>query len=70
MNTYVVVTCRIPTSYNHDVCYVVEAGNEEDAKLLVKHRLRDLSDMPNYTYKVKPYMPPPAGKVLGTMSAE
>lgn len=66
MNKYIVVAHRCPTNYNDPVCYVVEAPSEEDARMLVKHEIRDLSDSPTHTYKVKPYVPPPAGRVLGT----
>lgn len=61
---FIVVTCRIPTNYNHDVSYVVEAASEADAIELVRHKLFDFGDMRNYTYKVKPYTAPPAGRVL------
>lgn len=65
MCKYVVTATRCPTNYNDPVCYVVEAATEDDAKMLVKHQIRDLSDSYTHTYKVKPYVPPPAGRVLG-----
>lgn len=64
MKKFVVVTCRIPTNFNHDVSHVVEAATAEDARAIVKDSLRDLSDLQNYTYITKPYEPPPEGKIL------
>jgi hypothetical protein len=63
---FIVVTCKTPTSYNNDVCYVVEAATPQDAKAIVKDRLRDFG-LCNYTYEVREYTPPPAGKIVGTM---
>ena len=65
MTKFIVVTTRIPTNYNQPESYVVEAEDEKDAKVLVKHLLRDFGDYSNFTYQVKPFVEPPAGKVLG-----
>ena len=68
MTKFVVTVCRIPTNYNSETSYVVEAKNEEDARAIVKDNLRDFGSLRNYTYASKPYEPPPEGKILGTLT--
>lgn len=68
MNTYIVSATRIPTNYNDPRSYVVEAACEDDARQLVKHSLRDFADLIGYVYAVKPYVPPPAGRIVGVTS--
>ena len=66
MHRFIVITCRIPTNYNLDVCYVVEAATGEDAIKIVRDNQRDFGSMAAYTYSVKPYDPPPAGRIVST----
>jgi len=68
LRKWIVTTTRMPT--NHHACesFVVEAATEQDAQALVKDHLRDLGDFPNYVYAVKPYVEPPQGRVLGSLS--
>lgn len=65
MLKFVVTTHRIPTNYNDPVSMVVEAATESDARAVVKDHLRDFAKLSLYTYEVKSYTPPPAGKILG-----
>lgn len=64
MSWWVVVAHRAPTAYHTPECYTVEAATEADARALVTHRIGDLSGQMVYTYKVRPYEAPPAGRVL------
>jgi hypothetical protein len=65
MNRYVVTATRTPTNYNQPTSYIVEAANEDDARAVLKDNLRDLGPYSVYVYTVKPYTPPPAGRVVG-----
>lgn len=67
MDRFVVTATRIPTNYNTPISYVVEAATEDDARAIVKDSLRDLGPYLVHTYSVKPYTPPPAGRILGTV---
>ena len=67
MPQFIVVTTRIPTNHNAPVSYVVEAASESDAQKIVKDQLRDFGSYSNYTYSMKPYVPPPAGKILSVI---
>ena len=64
MNRYTVTVQAIPTAYSRPACYVVEAGNEDDARQIVKHQIGDLSGQWVNVYTVKPWEAPPAGRVL------
>jgi hypothetical protein len=64
MNKYVVTATRTPTSYNSPTSYVVEAASSDDATDVVRHSLRDFTW--NYVYQVKPYIPPPPGRILSS----
>ena len=67
MSQFVVTVTRIPTNYNRPASYVVEAATPEDAHAIVKDHIRDLGpDMVN-VYHVAPYVPAPAGRILGTV---
>jgi hypothetical protein len=65
MRKFIVTYTRIPTNYNDPVSVVVEAATESDARAIVKDHLRDFASLTGYTYEVKLYTPPPAGKILG-----
>ena len=65
---FTVSVTKIPTAYNSPACYVVEAETEDDARAIVKDRIGDLSGEHVYVYKVKPYVPPPAGRIVGTVA--
>ncbi len=65
MNKYVVTVQLMPTNFNRPTSYVVEANSSTDARAVLKDELRDLGKMEKYTYDVKDYVPPPAGRVVG-----
>ena len=65
MNKFIVTTVLTPTNYNQPNSLVVEAETEDDARAIVKDHLRDFGSYEKYTYAVKPYTPPPKGKILG-----
>jgi len=67
VSQFVVSVTRIPTNYNPTTSYVVEAATEADAQVIVKHEIRDLSDRWSFVYAVKPYTPPPAGRIIGLL---
>lgn len=69
MNKYVVAVTRIPTNYNDPRCYIVEAATPQDARTIMKHQLRDLANLQNNVYEVKPYEGPPPGRVLQEVPA-
>jgi hypothetical protein len=66
MDKHIVIATRIPTGYNQPTSYVVEAANGEDAIAVVRHSLRDFGSLRNYDYSVKPYTPPPPGRILSS----
>lgn len=66
MDKYVVSVTRIPTNYHPTTSYVVEAASPEDARLIVKDYIKDLSDRYQFVYETKPYAPPPPGRVIAT----
>lgn len=63
---FIVTATAIPTNYNRPTSYVVEAGSEKDARAIVKDSLRDFARFPNYVYDVKPYTPPPPGRIVAS----
>jgi hypothetical protein len=65
MDKFIVTVTRIPTNYNSPQSYIVEATSEDDAYKVVKDALRDYGSLANFIYTVKPYAPPPAGRILG-----
>jgi len=67
MSKFVVTVTRIPTNYNHPTSYVVEAATGDDARTIVKDSVRDLGPYPVNVYHVAPYVPAPAGRILGTV---
>lgn len=64
MPKFIVTATATPTNYNRPTSYIVEAGSEKDARAIVKDSLRDLGNMSNYVYDVKPYTPPPPGRIV------
>lgn len=65
MKKFVVTATRTPTNFNRPTCHVVETETERDAELIIKDYYRDFG-ISQYVYEVKPYIPPPAGKILST----
>ena len=65
MPKFIVTTTMTPTNFNKPNSLVVEAETEQDARAIVKDHLRDFASYEKYVYAVKPYTPPPAGKILG-----
>jgi len=64
MDKFVVTATRIPTAFSTPECFIVEAATEDDAFELVRHSLRDFSGRAVFKYDVKPFTPPPAGRIL------
>ena len=65
MTKFIVTYTRIPTNYNDPSSLVVEAATEDDAVAIVRDHLRDFASLRNFVYAVKPYTPPPPGKIMG-----
>jgi len=66
MDKHIVTATRTPTAYNSPTSYVVEAADGDDAIDVVRHSLRDFGSLSNYVYQVKPYIPPPPGRILSS----
>lgn len=67
MTKFVVTATATPTNYNRPTSYVVEAETEADARAIVKDSLRDLGSFSKYVYETKPYVAPPAGRIVGVL---